>query len=244
MRASNHGTVRAVVQALRVAVICTGGGEPEPAIVVAEALQVVLNGPVAIDLTDGRVRRGADNRTALVEALVALYEEGELEPTAAQIAQRAGVAVRSVYGHFGDIETLAAEVSERQYQAHRRLMEAEPISGTLTERVNELVARRAALFEAVAPVRRAGMLHAHRSETIAANLHRLAQHLRAQVAQTFAPELDIVGRARTTDVLEAADLLLAWESWERLRTRQGCTPARARRVLSAALIRLLDPTKE
>ncbi len=199
---------------------------------------------VATDLTDGRVRRGAENRTALVEALVSLYEEGELSPTAAQIAERAGVAVRSVYGHFGDVETLAAEVSERQWHVHRRLMDAEPISGTLIERIEELVARRATLFEAVAPVRRAAMLHAHRSETIAANLHRLAQRLRAQVAKTFAPELDIVGRARTTDLLDAADLMLSWESWERLRTQQGCTPARARRVLSTSLIRLFDPTQE
>ena len=88
------------------------------------------------------------------------------------------------------------------------------------------------------------MLHAHRSETIAANLHRLAQRLRAQVAKTFAPELDSLGRARANQLLDAADLLLAWESWERLRTQQGCTPARARRVLSTALIRLLDPTEE
>ena len=208
---------------------------------------------VAIDLetptpTDGRVRRGAENRSALVEALVSLYEEGELAPTAAQIAQRAGVAVRSVYGHFGDVETLAAEVSERQWHVHRRLMHAAPVSGTRRERVDELVARRAALFEAVAPVRRAAMLHAHRSETIAANLRRLAQRLRAQVARTFAPEIDPVGRARTSaraaELLDAADLLLSWESWERLRTQQGCTPARARRVLTAALIRLFDPTQE
>src|SRR5450432_3506556 len=117
-------------------------------------------GFVATDLTDGRVRRGAENRTALVEALVSLYEDGELAPTAAEIAQRAGVAVRSVYGHFGDVETLAAEVSERQWHVHRRLMDAEPIAGTLAERVDELVGRRAALFEAVAPVRRAALLHA------------------------------------------------------------------------------------
>jgi TetR/AcrR family transcriptional regulator, regulator of autoinduction and epiphytic fitness len=209
----------------------------------------VLNSGVATtatdaSVTDGRVRRGAENRAALVEALVSLYEEGELAPTAAEIAQRAGVAVRSVYGHFGDVETLATEVSQRQWQVHRRLMDAEPIAGTLAERVEELVARRAALFEAIAPVRRAGMLHAHRSETIALNLRGLAQRLRAQVAKTFAPELAIVGRARTSDVVDAADLLLAWESWERLRTQQGCSPARARRVLAGALIRLFDLPEE
>ena len=215
--------------------------------VVAESLQLVLNGVVSdtgAKTVDGRVRRGAENRSALIEALVSLYEDGELTPTATEIADRAGVAVRSVYGHFGDVETLAAEVSRRQWQVHGRLMDPEPIPGTFHERVEELVARRAELFEAVAPVRRAGMLHAHHSETIAANLRVLARRFRAQVAQTFAPELDSVGRARTAELLEAADLLLAWESWERLRTQQGCSPARARRVLASALIRLLDPPRE
>jgi AcrR family transcriptional regulator len=190
---------------------------------------------------DGRVRRGAENRSALVEALVSLYEEGELTPTAAQIAERAGVAVRSVYGHFGDVETLAAEVSERQWQVHGALMDAAPIAGTLEERVDALVARRARLFEAITPVRRAAMLHAHRSDTIAANLRRLARRQRAQIAQTFAPELERGGGAPAAEVLDALDLLLAWESWERLRAQQGCSPARARRVLAAALIRLLEP---
>src|SRR5437879_1144262 len=124
---------------------------------------------VSAETIDGRVRRGAENRSALVEALVSLYEDGELTPTAGQIAQRAGVAVRSVYGHFGDVETLAAEVSERQWQVYGRLMDSEPVGGALAARVEELVARRSELFEAVAPVRRAAMLHAHRSTTIATN---------------------------------------------------------------------------
>jgi len=207
-------------------------------------LDVVVSRDAGTKTVDGRVRRGAENRSALVAALVSLYEEGELTPTATQIAERAGVAVRSVYGHFGDVETLAAEVSQRQWQAHGRLMDPEPIPGTLVERVEELVARRAELFEAIAPVRRAGMLHAHHNDTIAANLRVLARRFRTQVAQTFAPELDIVGRARTAELLEAADLLLAWESWERLRSQQGCSPARARRVLASTLIRLLDPSRE
>jgi len=198
---------------------------------------------VASGATDGRVRRGVENRAALVEALVSLYGEGELTPTAARIAERAGVAVRSVYGHFGDVETLASEVVQRQWQLHFRAMDVEPVSGTLAERADALVARRAALFEAITPVRRAGMIYVHRSETIATNLRTLARHLRTQVAKTFEPELER-GGVHSTELLDAVDLLLAWESWERLRTQQGCSPARARRVLSTALVRLLDPPRE
>jgi AcrR family transcriptional regulator len=197
--------------------------------------------PMMTGVTDGRVRRGEENRTALVEALISLYEDGELTPTATQIANRAGVAVRSVYGHFGDIETLANEVIERQVQLYGPLMDPTPIDGPLVERIEKLVARRAELFEAVAPVRRAGLLHVHDNETIASNLRRLARLLRVQVAKTFAPEIDDVRRPRSAALLDGADLLLSWEAWERLRTQQGCSLSRARRVLQDALIRLLEP---
>jgi TetR/AcrR family transcriptional regulator, regulator of autoinduction and epiphytic fitness len=192
---------------------------------------------------DGRVRRRTANRSALVEALVALYEAGELQPTAAQIAEQAGVAVRSVYGHFGDLESLAAEVVQRQWQVHGARADVSPISGDLRKRVTELVSRRADLYEGITPVRRAGLLYVHRSETVAANLRELAKRLRAQVGETFAPELGRCG-SDVSAVLDAADALLAWESWERLRTLQACSVARARRVLETALIRLLDPTRE
>lgn len=192
---------------------------------------------------DGRVQRGADNRNALVEGLVSLWEEGELEPTAAQIAERAGVAVRSVYTHFGDIESLASEVVKRQWLVYGPKTDMTPITGTLAHRAEELVARRAALYEAITPVRRAGMLYVHRSETIAANLRELARHLRAQVGETFAPELGRAGAA-VSAVLDAADVLLTWETWDRLRAQQGCTVARSRRVLETALTRLLEPTRE
>jgi TetR/AcrR family transcriptional regulator, regulator of autoinduction and epiphytic fitness len=118
-----------------------------------------------------------------------------------------------------------------------------PISGTLPKRVAELVRRRASLFEAIAPVRRAGMLYLHRSETIAANLGQLARHLRAQVGETFAPELGRSGN-EVSAVLDAADALLSWETWDRLRTQQGSSVARARRVLETALNRMLEPTRE
>ena len=180
----------------------------------------------AVARPDGRVLRGEANRTALVEGLVSLWEEGELQPTAAQIAERAGVAVRSVYGHFGDIESLAAEVVRRQWQVHGPNQDMSPITGPLPKRVAELVRRRASLFEAIAPVRRAGLLYVHRSETVAANLTQLARDLRAQVGATFAPELGRCGN-EVSAVLDAADVLLAWETWDRLRTQQGSSVARA-----------------
>ena len=63
---------------------------------------------------DGRTARGQRTRSAVVDALLALQEEGDLEPTAQRVAARAGVALRTVFGHFSDMETLWAQAGERE----------------------------------------------------------------------------------------------------------------------------------
>jgi TetR/AcrR family transcriptional regulator, regulator of autoinduction and epiphytic fitness len=192
-----------------------------------------LDGRVATT-TDGRVQRGERNRQALVDALLALYRSGVLEPTAQQIAAEAGVAPRSVYHHFADLEALAAELSARQLRDHRDLFETPVLTGDLSARVDEIVTRRSALFEAITPVRRAALLHVHRSDTIRNNLATVATHLRAQLADTFAGEL-----TDRPELLDPLDLLASWEAWERLRTQQRLSGARARTALRTTMLTLL-----
>ena len=48
--------------------------------------------------SDGRLRRGERSREAIVAALFELVGEGVLQPTAQQVAERAGVGIRSVFG--------------------------------------------------------------------------------------------------------------------------------------------------
>jgi len=47
--------------------------------------------------TDGRVTRGVRNREAIIDALLACYEEGALRPSVPEVATRAGVSTRSVH---------------------------------------------------------------------------------------------------------------------------------------------------
>jgi len=51
-------------------------------------------------ITDGRRARGERTRVRVLEALVALAEEGQVRPGAQQVADRAGVALRTVYHTF------------------------------------------------------------------------------------------------------------------------------------------------
>jgi TetR/AcrR family transcriptional regulator of autoinduction and epiphytic fitness len=197
-------------------------------------------GVVTGTVTDGRVLRGARNREAIVDALLSLYRAGELAPTTQQVAEAANVAPRSVYHHFADMEDLIGEVSNRQLREHGHLMETPAVDGALEARVSALVARRGELFEAVAPVRRAALLQAHRSPTVRRNLAALARRLRRQVELLFAPELERRAPTARAELVETLDLLTSWEAWDRLRSQQQLDAGRAREALAAAITTLLE----
>ena len=55
---------------------------------------------------DGRALRSERSRRPIVEALFALVGEGVLQPTAQQVADRAGVGIRTVFRHFEDMDAL------------------------------------------------------------------------------------------------------------------------------------------
>ena len=73
---------------------------------------------------DGRTLRGERTRSAIVEALIGLLHDGEERPTAKQIAQRAGVSVRSIFQHFDDLEGLYADLVKVQAARVEPLVEA------------------------------------------------------------------------------------------------------------------------
>jgi len=190
-----------------------------------------------VTVVDGRTRRGARNREAIIDALIACYEEGHLRPSVQQVAERAGVSARSVHNHFVDVEALRAEVAQRQWERFAGVAVAIDPTETVAERAEQLVAQRAEIFEGVTPVRRAALLTVPDSPTIAASLARLDRALRHQIERTF-PGIG-------ADALDAVDALTSWDAWNRLRGAQALSATRARRVLARAICALLeDPTDD
>jgi TetR/AcrR family transcriptional regulator of autoinduction and epiphytic fitness len=62
---------------------------------------------------DGRNARSRRTRDAVIEAVQALVGEGEVDPSARRIAERAGVSARSIFTHFSSLEDLHRAVAER-----------------------------------------------------------------------------------------------------------------------------------
>ncbi len=59
---------------------------------------------------DGRRQRSQRSRQKILAAMWDLMLGGDMEPSAADIAQKAGVGLRSVFRHFEDMETIHREL--------------------------------------------------------------------------------------------------------------------------------------
>ncbi|MEO1059567.1 MAG: helix-turn-helix domain-containing protein, partial [Actinomycetota bacterium] len=98
------------------------------------------DGPIATaDLSDadGRSLRRERNREAVIDALVELIQEGNLEPGAKQIAERAGVSHRSVFRYFDDMTDLAETAVRREFAAAAELAAIpQPSSDSLAARID------------------------------------------------------------------------------------------------------------
>ena len=193
---------------------------------------------------DGRLARSVRTRTAVIDALLALYEEGDLNPTAVRVAGRAGVALRTVYGHFADMESLYAEAGERELA--RTLERVTTVDPDLpyVERLDLFASGRAAVLEFLLPVMRALSAKELGSPQL--------QHNRAQfiglgdfeVHLAFARELDPLPEERRLRLLDLVHLVAGGPSWATLRVDRGLDPAQAQAVLrtglEAALRSVLD----
>jgi AcrR family transcriptional regulator len=183
---------------------------------------------------DGRVQRGARNREAILESLYELVREGELQPTAEQVAQRAGVGTRTVFRHFADMESLHAEIAARVEREVAPLAGAPAVEGGLEERARALTRQRAAVFERIAPFKRSGALHRRASPFLERRHAAMVRRLRADLLRVLA-ELE---RA-PAPLLEALDLLLSFEAWDRLRSDQRLGRDRAQGAMEHAVLALL-----
>ena len=190
--------------------------------------------------TDGRRLRRERNQDAVVDAILALLREGDLKPSARDIAERAGVSLRSLFRHFEDLETLFAAAVQRQLEEVGSAFDISIEPGPVNRRIREIVRHRAALYEQIAPVRRAATLQAPFHETVREGLDWSHRTLRHQLVTVFDPELAACSAKERRMVLEALDAATGWSTWETLRSAQALSVAEAETVVTTTLTALLS----
>lgn len=188
---------------------------------------------------DGRRRRGQDNRARIVNAMMEIVHAGEVAPRAEQVAERADVGLRTVFRHFQDMDSLYREIAQVVAAEVRPLVDR-PLEGEIwSDRVLELVARRATLFEIIGPFKLAGDVFRHRSKFLGSDYQHLATELRERLVRELPAHL-----AKDPLCVEALDVLMSFEAWSRLRRQQKLSVDVAQHVVVAAVRRLIGSTSQ
>lgn len=184
---------------------------------------------------DGRALRSERNRAAILDAFYCLLEEGALSPSARMVAERTGIAERTVYRHFSEIDSLFDETTARLHREIRELVVTGVPSGTLEQRAHALVVANCELYERIAPFVRARDYHVHRYEWLAKERDRSNQELLDR-ARRWLPEL----RTAPTALRGAIEAVLSFEFWNQLRTRPDAGPVHTAAAVEIAAMCLVD----
>ena len=164
--------------------------------------------------TDGRIKRSVRSRQLIIDAMLVLIDEGNLIPTAQQVADRAGVAIRTVFRHFTEMEKLFAEMDSYLQPTFRSLFAGGDRGGSLQERVLHAVECHAHGYTKIAPVVRSTLSQIWRWPVLKANYDRNQESLRRDL-DDWLPELAKVSE----ETREVIDTITSFEFWDRLQSR-------------------------
>ena len=110
---------------------------------------------------DGRSAIRDRNRDAVLDAVLDLFSEDNLSPGPEEVAERAGLSVRSVYRYFDDHDALSRAAIERQLERVGPLLLLPAIGeGELDDRIGRFVESRLRLQAAAGPALRATRIRA------------------------------------------------------------------------------------
>ncbi|MCZ2402010.1 TetR/AcrR family transcriptional regulator [Paenarthrobacter sp. Z7-10] len=193
---------------------------------------------------DGRAARAQRTRQIIADAHIALINDGELRPSAKQIAARAGVSQRALWDNFKDMESLMAGTARRQLA----IQDADfiPVNPdlSLAERIGRYCDQRAGMLEALAPLARAADIQRPFSPALQENLRENLQRIRMAFEALFARELEDLDSAERAELTLAACATADWANWQLLRDQLQLPRAQATAVLYRTLSALLDTHRQ
>jgi AcrR family transcriptional regulator len=196
----------------------------------------------AVEGLDGRQSRTARSRLAICEACLDLVQEGALQPSADQIAERAGVSRRSIFNHFSDLAELYDAVVAAGMQRYAPLLEEISDREPVARRVDHLAQVRSRFLEATAAFTRALTAQAlvgPASDQALRVSRDAARHQYQEVERLFQRELRGLSEPERAEVVEAMSAAMSALQWEYLRRRRGNSMPRARAVQKRMLMSIL-----
>jgi AcrR family transcriptional regulator len=187
------------------------------------------------ETVDGRIVRRHNNRRRIVAAMLELVRAGAISPGAEEVAERAGVGLRTVFRHFDDMDSLYREMAETMRIELQPIVAAPFSSRDWKGRLDEIVDRRSRLFERVMPFKNAADVHRHRSIFLRKDYETMRSAER-EVLESALP----AALRNEAGFFEALDQALSFSTWQHLRRDQKLTQEQARQTVEFTVRALVD----
>lgn len=183
---------------------------------------------------DGRRRRSERSQVAIVEATLALINEGKQVPTAQQVADRAGVSIRSFFRHFADMDALFLSADEMLGASYEALFAVSDRSGALPERISRAVEQYGSAFEQLSGLILCTQALAWRFPVLQERYAYHQKRLRDEL-ELWLPEAATALRSRR----EAVHAVTSFEMWHRLREHQRLSQKNCHDIIQELVTDLL-----
>jgi AcrR family transcriptional regulator len=191
---------------------------------------------------DGRRLRSERTRRLIIEAYIALVRETGHMPTAAQIAERAGYSVRSIFERFPDLTALRVAVTDYSIAEARANGALRDLDADRLTRIRSQVTQRGNGCERWLPLWRVLSSDLSQAPDLQQRIGMIRQLIVMRMEMMFRPELSSVSDAVRKKIMLALEALLDFESWARMRELYGLSFEEACAVWVKAIDRLLPQT--
>jgi AcrR family transcriptional regulator len=192
---------------------------------------------------DGRRLRSERTKQLIIEAYLALaHENSPVVPTAAQIAERAGYSVRSIFERFPDIHALQVAAVDYAMVQVAALAPARDGDGDRTTRIRTHVETRARSCERWLPLWRSLVTNHGESAELKQRIVMSRERVIARLEFMYAAELATLNERERRHLLIVLEALTDVESWARMREFFGLSFDDACQAWRQAVDRLLPPT--
>lgn len=176
---------------------------------------------------DGRRQRSVNTQATIVDAMMILIKKGILEPTAQQVADEAGLGIRTVFRIVKDKETLFSRMDEKVRESNQMLYQASP-SGSLKDRIEGLMQIESKGYEVNIEFIKATLANKWKYKTLEEN-YKKNQLLLKKLMFAWLPEISQLD----SNLQEFLTAINSPNFWIELRENQTLSVEKAKKIKEA-----------
>ena len=183
---------------------------------------------------DGRKARRARSRLKIVHAFKELVRDGVAAPGAAEVADKAGVGLRTVYRCFEDMGTLYRELTTVLHDEFQPRTRLDIDTDNRAERLSQILANRTAIYADLEPFLLASEAKRHVYKALDDDYVYLLRLERERLQAVINPDNHL-----SSELFEALHAVTSFSFWRRLRVEQDLSRNLAGLIMTRTAMALL-----